>query len=118
MSYDVTFKAKVEGTDCYVEVGDCDANITWNVREIITRSTGLEWRNEENNGPCIDVIPKIHEGLFELQTNGEKYKQYEAKNGWGTVRDTIRFFTYILNAWGDLVAYSPELAKVATFWVE
>ena len=42
MSYDVTFKAKVEGTDCYVEVGDCDANITWNVREIITRSTGLE----------------------------------------------------------------------------
>ena len=46
--------------------------------------------------------------------NGE----VEAKNGWGTVRDTIRFFTYILNAWGDLVAYSPELAKVATFWVE
>ena len=41
MSYDISFKAKLDGLDEYVIVGDCDANITWNVREIITLSTGL-----------------------------------------------------------------------------
>ena len=49
MSYDISFKVKVEGIDQYVNVGDCDANITWNVRKIITHSTGLEWKNDANN---------------------------------------------------------------------
>ena len=39
MSYDITFKVKVEGVDQYVPIGSCDANITWNAREIIELST-------------------------------------------------------------------------------
>ena len=54
MSYDIKFKVKVEGVDAYVEVGDCTANITWNVREIITQSTGLKWNNEENRHSQTD----------------------------------------------------------------
>ena len=43
MSYDISFKVKVEGLeDTYVRVGECDANITWNVRGMIGKSTGLE----------------------------------------------------------------------------
>ena len=42
MSYDISFKVKVEGVDAYVPVGACDANITWNARKIIEKSTGLE----------------------------------------------------------------------------
>ena len=45
MSYDITFKVKVAGIDKYVPVGDCTANITWNVGKIIRLSTGLEWKN-------------------------------------------------------------------------
>ena len=46
MSYDISFKVKVEGLeDRYVYVGECDANITWNLREMIEKSTGLEWLN-------------------------------------------------------------------------
>ena len=118
MSYDINFKCKLEGVDSYVIVGDCDANITWNVREIITRSTGLEWKNEENNGLCVDVIPKIQKGYNELVKNGAKYKKYESPNGWGTVDGTIYFFKRILDAWGRLVLYDEELVPVATFWVE
>lgn len=33
MSYDISFRVKVEGTDRYLDTGYCDANITWNVRE-------------------------------------------------------------------------------------
>ena len=119
MSYDISFKVKVEGIDQYVNVGDCDANITWNVRKIITHSTGLEWKNDANNGLCIDVIPKIQKGLDELLTYPEKYKEYESPNGWGTVRGTINFFNRIIEAWHDFCRFNdPELIRVTTFWVE
>lgn len=118
MSYDISFRVKVEGTDRYLDTGYCDANITWNVREIITRSTGLPWENEANNGFVKDIIPSILSGLSELQRNGQEYKQYEASNGWGTVAGTIRFFLNILRAWEDLRQTDPELAEVATFWID
>jgi hypothetical protein len=118
MSYDISFKVKVEGVDAYVEVGECYANITWNVRKIIELSTGLPWYNEANNGLCIDVIPKIAQGLTELQNNPKKYIPYEAKNGWGTVEGTKRFFQEILKAWDGFVRYHEELVPVATFWIE
>ena len=74
MSYDISFKIKGEGLeDTYVRVGECDANITWNVREMIVKSTGLEWKNEQNNGLCKDVIPYIANGYAELTKHPEKY---------------------------------------------
>lgn len=118
MSYDVSFKVKAEGIDRFVRVGECSINITWNVRDIITKSTGLEWKNEENNGLCKDIIPKIEAGLLELRRNGSKYKKYESPNGWGTVAGTIRFFRDVLDAWDILLAEDEELAGVATFWIE
>ena len=118
MSYDISFRAKVEGIDQYIPVGDCDANITWNVRDIITKSTGLEWKNEENNGLVKDVIPYIRKGLHELEDHGGKYLKYESPNGWGTVEGTKRFFRKILDAWEDCkVWHDPELTDVLTFWI-
>ena len=119
MSYDISFRVKVEGVDCYVEVGECDANITWNVGDMIRVSTGLPWLNEENNGYCKDVMPHIENGLYELQNFPEKYRKYEAPNGWGTIGGTIRFFERVLTAWRDFKrCEDPELVNIATFWVE
>ena len=119
MSYDISFKVKVEGIDRYVAVGECDANITWNVREMIVKSTGLEWKNEANNGLCKDIIPKIEKGYNELMFNPEKYKQYESPNGWGTVGGTLRFFKRILEAWEQFCNWNAsELVNVTTFWIE
>ena len=92
MSYDISFKVKVDGVDAYIPVGMCDANITWNVRKIIKKSTGLEWKNCQNNGLCVDVIPKIEAGLRKLEQNPDKFEKYEAPNGWGTVKGTAQFF--------------------------
>lgn len=117
MSYHVVFKAKVDGANAWVEVGYCEANTTWNVREMIEKSTGLPWLNCENNGLCSEVIPKIEHGLHELENNRMEYIQYEAKNGWGTVETTKRFFMDILRSWRSLQWDEPELAKVATFWI-
>ena len=117
MSYDIDFRVKVEGVDAYIPVGDCVANITWNVRKIIELSTGLPWLNEENNGYCKDIILCIERGLYELKHHPEKYEPYEAPNGWGTVKGTIRFYDKIIKAWKDLKRYDPELAEVAVFWI-
>lgn len=118
MSYDISFKVKAEGTNRWVVVGDCEANITWNVREIIEISTGLEWRNEENNGLCKDIIPCIEKALEGLCKHPHKYKKYEPENGWGDIESTIRFFRDILAAWKRLIADDEEIANVATFWIE
>lgn len=118
MSYDITFKVQLAHLDRFVPVGDCDANITWNVRDIIKLSTGLEWKNEDNNGLVKDVIPKILKGRTELLTHPNKYKKYEASNGWGTVEGTIRFFDRIIEAWTILCYEDPDLADIAVFWIE
>ena len=118
MSYNISFKVKVEGVDAYVPVGTCGENITWNVRKIIEKSTGLEWKNCQNNGLCVDVIPKIEAGLRKLEQSPDKFEEYEASNGWGTVKGTAQFFRNILNDWNDFQRWYEELVPVATFWIE
>lgn len=49
----------------------------------------------------------------------EKYRKYEASNGWGTVESTKRFFERIISAWNDFVkCEGKELSDVTTFWIE
>jgi len=117
MSYSISFKAKVQDKPIYLEIGFCGANVTWNVRDMITNSTGLEWENESNNGYCKDVIPKIRQGLEELIDNREQYKRYESPNGWGTISETVRFFRDIIDAWESLLAEDEDLAEAALFWI-
>ena len=121
MSYDINFKVKVEGLeDRYVEVGDCCANITYNLGTMIRKSTGLEWNNEANNGLCKDVMPKIYNGLAELINYPQKYKQYEAENGWGTISGCINFFTQLTNDWNAFCedSWTKDLQDVTYFWIE
>lgn len=121
MSYTINFKVKVEGLkDRFVRVCNPDATITWNLRKMITMSTGLEWNNETNNGLCIDVIPYISTGLNELHKYPQKYKQYESENGWGTIEDCKKFFINILMAWDKFSTdiLTADLAPVTYFWIE
>ena len=119
LSYDISFKVKVEGIDRYVEVGDCDANTTWNVREMIVKSTGLEWKNEDNNGLVKDVMPFIYRGYAQLLKFPEIYKKYESPNGWGTVESTRDFFKTIIESWEAFCKWENEdLIDVATFWIQ
>lgn len=117
MSYDIAFRVKVDGVDAYVDVGECSANVTWNVRKMIEVSTGLPWKNEANNGLCVDVIPKIIDGYKELTVRPSKYRQYEASNGWGTVEGTRNFFSQIMSDWECFCYDYPELVPIATFWI-
>ena len=121
MSYDILWKVPVKGLENrYVNVSDCDANITWNLREMIEKSTGLEWNNEANNGLCKDVIPHIEKGLAELTSYPEKYKKYESPNGWGTIEGCKNFFRRIIDDWESFCedSWTSDLVDVTYFWIE
>lgn len=121
MSYDISFKVKVEGLENrYIDVGDCEANTTWNLRRMIVESTGLEWENEGNNGLCKDVIPHIAKGFIELTKYPSKYKKYEASNSWGTIKDCQRFFMQIINDWDNFCkdSQTEDLVDATYFWIE
>lgn len=117
MSYDISFRVKVEDADVWLPVGECHSNITYNMRELIHHATGLQWLNCENNGLCTYIIPCIRRGLEKLRAHPERYKKYESPNGWGTVQEVISFFAEILEDWDNFVADYPELANLATFWI-
>ena len=118
MSYDISFRVQVHNTQSYINLNACDANTTWNLRNMIKESTGLEWINNQNNGFCEFIIPKIQQGLEELSKYPEKYKQYEDPDGWGTVAQCIHFFNWIINDWNDYVQRTDaDVVKQTTFWI-
>lgn len=117
MSYDIAFKVKAEGTNTWVTVGEQTANVTYNVREIIRKSTGLEWKNGDNNGLVKDVIPFILHGMNEMWINKKEYKRLESPNGYGTVEGTLHFFGKILEDWDNFQREYPELVDSVTFWI-
>lgn len=120
MSYDISFRVKVEGVDKWIPVGYCEANTTWNVREMIVKSTGLEWKNEDDNGLVKDIIPSIYKGMYELTNFPNKYKEYEAENGWGTIESTIKFFRTIIDDWEAFKSHyeTEDLVDVVHFWID
>lgn len=118
MSYDIYFRARNSNNFPILNVHV--ANITWYLGNMIVASTGLEWKNKENNGLVKDVIPHIRKGLAELIKHPEKYKQYEDPkcwyflDGWG-IKQCKRFFCEIIITWDHL---NPELKEISTFWIE
>ena len=61
------------------------------------------------------------EGMYldekENKANPDKYKQYEAANGWGTVEGTKRFYETCLNNASDWISCNEDLLPVAVIWV-
>lgn len=121
MSYSVNFVVKVADTeDLYVPVGNCSANITYNIRDMIVKSTGLtDWCGEGIIGKCVDIIPAIERGYGELNDFPEEYKKYESPNGWGTVSGCSRFFADILEAWYYFKEdyFTTKLIEYAYFYI-
>ena len=113
MSYDIYFKAR--NSNNFPTLNVHVANITRNLGEMIVESTGLEWRNDENNGLVKDIIPSIRKGLAELIEHPEKYKQYEDPVWWGTIKHCKRFFSEIIIAWDHL---NPKTKDTVEFWIE
>lgn len=94
MSYDVSFKAKLEGTDQWVYVGADWINHTYNTAAMIKEVCG-SYPSDWDGRKCADMYPIIAQGAALLRDNPQRYRQFEPSNGWGTVETTLDFLMKI-----------------------
>lgn len=67
MSYDVSFKAKLEGADQWVYVGDDWINHTSNTAAMIKEVCG-SYPSEWNGKRCADMYPVLMQGASDADT--------------------------------------------------
>lgn len=90
MSYDLRLAVKVAGAnDLYAVIDEPDfSSPTYNISTMLRKCTG--WDFEQSKWYKVsEVLPLIEHGIHELQFNEESYKQYNAKNGWGTTKTAL-----------------------------
>ena len=45
MSYDISYRVQCkDDSKLWADIGNCEANTTWNLGDMIRKSTGLEWK--------------------------------------------------------------------------
>ena len=97
MSYDISFKAKLEGVDQWVYVGPEWINHTSNTAAMIKEVCG-SYPSAWNGMRCSELLPALATGCKELRAYSQKYRQFEPENGWGTVETTLEFLDAIRKA--------------------
>lgn len=94
MGYDVSFKAKLDGADQWVPVGDDWINFTSNTSAMIKEVCG-SYPSEWNGKRCADLYPVLMQGASLLIQHPQRYRQFEPENRWGTVGTTAEFLMKI-----------------------
>lgn len=106
MSLDVWLQ-EIALTDVY------QANITHNL---------FRMANEAGIGECLwepekiglttakELIPMLREGLKKMKADPERFKEYDAENGWGTYKDFVPWIEKYLAA---CEAHPEALVKVS-----
>lgn len=94
MSYDVSFKAKLEGVDQWVYVGADWINFTSNTAAMIKEACG-SYPSEWDGKKCADMYPVLAQGIETLRQSPQRFRQFEPDNKWGTVESTIEFLIKI-----------------------
>lgn len=88
MSYDVSFKAKLEGVDQRVYVGADWISHASSADALIKEVCG-SYPSEWTGRKCADMYPVIMQGISLLNLNPQRYRPFEA--GYSTVESVIEF---------------------------
>jgi hypothetical protein len=104
MSYDIRFGVKVEGMDGYIAVIDEPeySSPTYNLRDMFVACMGWDYKQGEWYN-CAEVFPKIRHGQEELTLHPQRYRKYNAKNGWGTVSSAKECLDSVVQKIGEIV---------------
>ena len=94
MSYDIricvrTIDANKDGDSFAIVYVPKYDSPTYNLRSMFVACMDWDYIQGEYY-PLVDVLPKLKHGLAELTQFPEKYSQYEAKNGWGTLEGAVK----------------------------
>lgn len=84
-----------------VPVNVFDINITHNLAEMADKAGIYKalWRAEKNKYKnAKQLISPIKKAIKELESNPDKYKNYNPKNGWGSYETLLKSLKKILEA--------------------
>lgn len=94
MSYDVSFRAKLEGIDQFVSVGE-ERNYTSNMSKAIAVASKQNKTIKDFNGMrTTDVLPILQTIIWEFIDKPQEYRQYEPSNGWGSIETCLEFLLW------------------------
>lgn len=92
--YNVSFKAKVEGVDVWIPVGEEWISYTANTSAMIKAVCG-SYPSDWHGMSCTKLFPILDAGITELKTYTDRYQQFASKDNCGTVKGTIDFLSRI-----------------------
>lgn len=92
--YNVSFKAKIEGVDVWVNVGDEWISYGTGTSAMIKAVCG-SYPSDWHGMSCEKLSGILDGGIQELESYGFRYKQFETPNGHGTVEGTLNFLSKI-----------------------
>lgn len=94
-TYDVSFKAKIEGADEYAQVGDdwiCYTAHTSAMIKDVCGSYPTDWHGVS----CKKLIPILEAGIHALKEHSDKYALFDPSYGYRAVLGTTAFLSSIL----------------------
>ena len=94
MSYDVYFKAKLEGVDQWVYVGSDWISHTTNTGNMIKEVCG-SYPPQWNGKKCSEMYPVLIHGISLLTLAPQKYRLLEPECSYSEVETTIDFLKRI-----------------------
>lgn len=106
MSFDLRLSVKVEGADLYAVIAEPEyANPTYNIGDMFRACTGWDFVQGEWY-KVSEVYDKICHGISELEKNEERYKKYNAKNGWGDTKSALAALKSLKECMDDMSTQS------------
>lgn len=98
MSYDIRIAVRGEPDNRFYVVFEPEIpHPTYNIGTMLRKSMNWDFKQGEFYR-VSEVLPNIERGLHELNFNPNPYKEYQAENGWGTIRSGIEALQSILDA--------------------
>lgn len=90
MSYDIRLGVKVaDAGGLFAVIAEPElSSPTYNLRNMFVACMGWDYAQSKWYN-VADVLPNIRHGIAELQERPDKYRKYNASNGWGTVKDAL-----------------------------
>jgi len=94
LSYDIYFRAKLEGMDKWVNIEEESINHTYNTSSMISAAIGITPSGFDGK-KAKDILPLVREAIKKLKEEPEVYRLYEPENKWGTLESTLKFLIKI-----------------------
>ena len=114
MSLDLTLHGEMDTGRGPIQVAVYDTNITHNLTNMASEAGfyGPVWRPEENGVETADdLIAPLAVGIAAMKADPQRFKKFDAENGWGTYEQFLPWLEELLAACQDHPKATVEASR-------